>query len=141
MNLHLLWLLWVRGGDIACLIVCIWAFWRGGPVEKRGAAIILVGWIASFFLTLAGKGPVMGVVIIDTAACMLFAVLAIWSRRVWAFFATASLLNAVASHFISDLAKLGVYGYATNSGFWSGWALLICLAFGILGYRRSLRPK
>lgn len=142
MDKELIALVWAKGGDIAAVIVCMWAFLRGGPVERYGAAIISVAWTLSFFLTShAGNGPGVAVITIDIVALFLFAVLAIWSRRMWTFFATGAILNAVVAHLVRALTKFAVFGYVTTTGFWTGWIVLICLAFGILGYRRSLGPK
>ena len=140
MLLQWVWILWVWGGNLAAIICCIWAFWRGGPVERWGAAIISIGWILTVIFHLPnGGGPGAIVTVIDIVALALFLVLAVWSRRIWVFFAAACQLNAVFSHFIHNIANFGIYGYATAVGLWGGWALLICLACGILGYQRMLR--
>ena len=142
MLLQWVWILWVWGGDLAAVICCIWAFWRGGPVERFGAAIISIGWILTVLFHMPnGGGPGSIVTVIDILAFGLFLALAIWSRRIWVFFAAACQINAVFSHFIHNIASFGIYGYATAAGLWGGWALLICLACGILGYQHSLKRR
>ena len=139
MDLTTLWYIWARGSDICAILCCVWAFWRGGIVEKYGAAIIGVSWLLSFILTFPpGAKPTMAIIAIDVTVLILFVALANWSRRLWVFFIAACQINAVASHFIGGLWKHGLYGYVTMLGFWGGWALLICLACGIVGYRRSI---
>lgn len=142
MFMEWLWDVWVYGSDVAAIICCSWAFWHGGPVERIAGGIIAVGWIMTIIFKLPnGAGPGQVVVDIDVAVLILFTFLALWARRWWTIFAAACMLNAVICHFVHLFGGFGIYSYATTSGFWSGYALLICLAFGIFGYRRGVRRQ
>ncbi len=83
----------------------------------------------------------MPVVTIDIVMLVLFIILAIWSRKIWVFFIAACMLNSVISHFTEHLIHFGIYSYVTAIGFWGGWALLICLAFGVAGHIRSEKRR
>ncbi len=137
MDLYLARMLWMYGGHLAAFLCCTWAFWKGGSPERIGAAIIASGWILTILLTShAGHGPGQYVVTIDVCTLIGLAVLAIWSRRIWAFFAAACMFNSVMSHFTEALVHFGIYSYVTTIGIWGGWALLICLASGVWGHIR-----
>ncbi|ESQ74257.1 hypothetical protein ABAC402_14925 [Asticcacaulis sp. AC402] len=131
-----LWIVWTVGGNIAAAVCCLWAFWRGGTFERWGASILAVGWILTMIAKQPGMGPNAIIVGIDCAALLAFVVLALWSRRIWVFFAAACQLNAVFSHFAHHFTDFGIYSYATANGFWGGWALIFCLAAGVASYRR-----
>jgi hypothetical protein len=138
MDLTILWLFWARGGDIAALICCSWAMWRGGFTEKVGAALIGSAWLLSFLLTgREGNGLGLYVLIIDIVTLIALSVLAIWSRKPWVFAAAACMINAVVSHFTPQLANLGIYSYVTAVGLWSGWLLLACLVWGVIAHLRN----
>ena len=139
--MYWLWVVWTSGSNVAAAICCLWAFWRGGTVEKYGAAIIGVGWILTVIFKQPNMGPGAIIAGIDVVAFVLLVVLAIWSRRIWVFFAAACQLNAVFSHFANIFADYGLYSFSSANGFWGGWALLICLSAGILGYRREYKRR
>lgn len=136
-----LWNLWVYGDDIAAAICCIWAFWRGGPAERFAAAVIAIGWTATILVKSPEAGPNYIIVGIDIIALILFVGLAIVARRAWTYFAAACMLNSVVCHGVRLLGGFGIYSYASMAGFWSGTALLLCLAWGTIGHRRSLKHK
>lgn len=134
-----LWLLWTAGSNIAAALCCAWAFWRGGLTERLGSLIIVAGFYATTLLKQTHQGPGVAIVVIDVLGLVLFLALALWSRRLWVFFAAAAMVNAVFAHFAQQLAPYGLYAYASAAGLWGGWALLVCLAFGIVGHQLRLK--
>lgn len=133
-------MVWVYGGATLAVVCCIWAFLRGGPVERIGAAIILPAWFLSLLLhSPSPDGPGIWVLLIDIATLFAFLWLSIWSRRVWTVLASACQLAAVASHFGAMLGHFGAWIYITAIGIWGGEGLLLALVIGIIGYRASER--
>ncbi len=139
--LHWIWLLWLRGGEIATLAICLWALWRGGTPERIGALIILVGWALTDLLSPPNQGPGPWSIVVDIAALIAFAWLALWSRRPWTYFAAACQLNGVFSHFAHKFTTFGLYSYATTIALWSGYGLIICLAGGMIARRRDKKQQ
>ena len=142
MDWGLIFFIWKYSARILCILVCAWAFLQGGKTERIAAAIIIVGWYLSHLnATHDGSGPAIATVMIDIVVTACFAALAIWSRRPWTFFITACMVNAVATHFIARAFDLGVFAYVTVAGFWGSYAILTCLAFGVMGHRARLRAQ
>lgn len=97
MSLNLAWQL---GNFALAILCCAGAWFRGGPTERRGAAIILISWALSLLLQSHAKtGPGLWVNIIDVIVLGLFFKLSLDSRRLWTLFACACQLDTVASHF------------------------------------------
>lgn len=139
--MYWLWVVWTSGSNIAAAICCLWAFWRGGTVERVGAGVIGLAWALTVLVKDPNMGPNLAIVWIDIALLAGLVALAMWSRRIWVFFAAACALNAVFSHFAKSFTDFGLYSYASAAGFWGGWALLVCLAAGIMGYRHSYNKR
>ncbi|EGF91741.1 putative membrane protein [Asticcacaulis biprosthecium C19] len=139
--LYALWLVWIYGGYIAVVGCCAWAFRSGGVTERLGAAIIGIGWMVTGMLAQRGQGPGADIVAIDVTVLILLVALVLKSRRLWTFFAAACMLNAVFAHIAHQVTAFGIYSYSTAAGFWGGWALLACLAGGIIGHQRAEKRR
>lgn len=127
---------WVYGGAVLALLVCAWAYWYGGPVEKRGAAIIFIGWALSLLLQSQHSGPNAWIVGIDVGVALALVALSIQSRRIWTIFAAACQCDAVVSHFAANFTAFGIetFTYVTVLGLLGGHGLLVCLIAGVIGY-------
>lgn len=139
---YLAHLVWVYAANVACTLCVIWAMWKGGPTEKQGAALLAFGWIFTTIVTrFDGPGPGIYVQILDALCFLMWVVLALHSRRLWVFVLCMCMLNGLVTYFAISHQIFGRYAYMTAIGFWLGYAQLICLAFGIVDYRRTLRRR
>ena len=131
---------WTWGGNVAAALVCAFAFWRGGPVEKRGAAIILAGWLLTLLVVYLHIERIHGVhyyiMAIDTAVLIGFTALSLRSRRLWTLFMAAFQLNDVMTHFAAFVPGMDTYTYVTAIGFWGGWGLIFILTWGTWDHMR-----
>lgn len=142
MDWRLAHIVWAYGGVVAMSLCCMWAFWKGGPTEKTGAALIAVAWILSPIVTrFDGPGPGLYVRAVDFTLFFGFVALALHSRRLWVFVTCMCILNGLVTHFVTGHKAFGMYSFVTATTFWVGYALLICLAFGIVDYRLTLRRR
>lgn len=142
MDLDSLFLVWKYGARLLLMVCLLWAMWRGGFTERAGAAILGLGWFLSYLLRSPGaQGASLYVVAIDIVVFLMYLALALWSRRLWVFFAAAGMLIAIACHYAARTMPFGVYSYVTIAGFWGGSAQLIFLAAGIIGHQRKLKRE
>lgn len=135
---------WVYGAFALAIVVCCWALWRGGPVERIGAATILSAWCLTLMMPPPEPGqPGLAVLAIDIVTLIILATLSVKSRRLWTVFATAFQLDAVTSSFITIITGFDGWSYVTGLGVLSGEGLLISLAAGVLGkeYERRLQKR
>jgi hypothetical protein len=133
---------WVWIGTTLAVLCCLWAFVRGGPIERYGAAIILVGWFLSLWLQRRGQdGPGFAVIAIDIVTLIAFAILSGWSRKLWTMLLTACQIDAVMSHFTSLQLAVGGWSYFTVLGIWGGYGLIISLALGVLSVEMDRRRQ
>ncbi len=139
--MHWVTLIWLRSGEIFTATVCIWALIRGGLPGRIGSVTMLIGWALTNLVSPVNTGPGPLVVLIDLGMFVSYLGLAIWYRRWWTYFAAACQLNAVACHFVHKATTFGIFSYATSEGFWGGWAVVICLAWGVVDYRRQLKKR
>jgi hypothetical protein len=133
---------WVWFGTTLAVLCCTWAFWRGGSVERYGAAIVLSGWLLSLWLQKRGDdGPGVAVIIIDITMLIAFAILSGSSRRLWTMLITACQIDAVVAHFAMIHLDVDGWSYFTVVGIWGGYGLLVSLALGVLSveFDRSLQ--
>lgn len=142
MDWRLAHVIWVWGGDQACFLCVVWAIWKGGPTEKRGAALIAFTWILSTIVTqFDGPGPGAYVRTVDILFFISFVALALQSRRLWVFIACMCALNGLITYFATGYKAFSMYAFVTATTFWLGMALLICLAFGIMDYQRTQKRQ
>ena len=142
MDWRLAHVLWVNGGDVAAILCGVWAIWKGGPTDKQGADLIAFNWILSPIVTqFDGPGPGVYVKTVDTLLFIGFVALALHSRRLWVFITCMCILNGLVTYFVTGYKAFGMYAFVTATTFWLGSAMLICLAFGIVDYRVTLRRR
>ncbi len=135
---------WTEGGNLAAGICCALAFWLGGSAERRGAGILLGGWLLTLLVVLLHIERIYGVhayiMAIDTAVLVGFTALSLWSRKPWTIFLAAFQLNDVMTHVVELMFGMDTYTYVTLIGFWGGWALLPPLMWGTWQNARQARP-
>lgn len=127
--------------DVTLLAVCLYAFRRGGPSEQLGAAIILIGSLATIVV---GSLPQFdwhharaGLVIVDLVVLLCFFALAMRSERFWPLWATAFHLIAVSMHALSWVIPLAmIKAYILMQGWWA-YPMLAAIAAGT---RRTRHP-
>ena len=141
MALYLANQFWKHGGEIATTLICLWALWRGGLPERIGSLTMLIGWALTDLLLAPDGGPGPWVLAVDTGMFVSYAALAVWFRLPWSFFAAGCMLNAVATHYLHKITSFGVFTFATSETFWGGWAIIICLAWGVVSHRSRLRKR
>lgn len=116
--------------------------WKGGPTEKKGAALIATTFLLSPILTkFDGPGPGIYVQVLDTLLFVGFVALALKSRRLWVFVLCMCAMNGLITYVAAGYKAFSMYAFVTATGFWLGYALLICLAFGIIDYQRTLKRQ
>ena len=126
-------------------ILCAWAWFRGGPAERQGAALILPSWILSIIfheVRQGGPGPI--VVGIDIFVAVAFVVLLIMHRKIWLVLMVACQVNLVAAHFIAIPQFIDGWSFFLVINIWGGYGVLISLALGMvlheLGVGRKRNP-
>jgi hypothetical protein len=127
--------------DVTLLAVCLYAFRRGGPSEQLGAAIILIGSLATIVV---GSLPHFnwhharaGLVIVDLVVLLCFYALAMRSERFWPLWATAFHLIAVSMHALSwAIPLVMIKAYILMQGWWA-YPMLAAIA---VGTRRTRHP-
>lgn len=134
---------WAYIALILNVIVCLYASVRGGPAERCGAIIYLIGWLATTLVSKTGFTSIqLGILVVDTLGLVAFIALSLWSRKIWTILMAACQLDAVASHIAALLAPQFSYvSYITVIGFWGGYGLMICLAIGTYSHQREIRLK
>ena len=126
----------------ALLILCwMYALFRGGVPERIGTTIMLVG---SALTLVAASGPPyhfasleIGILIVDAAAFLAFAVLALRADRFWPIWAAAFAALGVLGHLARWYAGTDVTPRAYYVGIviWS-YPILAMLAIGTLSHQR-----
>lgn len=134
-------LVWTYVGDLAAAACGVFAFWRGGPPEKGGAAILLAGWVLSalavyLHVDYVAHGVRYVLMGLDVLGLVGFVALSLWSRRLWTVFMAAFQLNDVMTHVAAYWPGMDNYTYVTAIGFWGGWGLVFTLAFGVTDHIR-----
>jgi len=128
----------------ALIATLVYALRKGGQDERRGAAIILVGTVASMIVAEFGRGwngPEIGVMTVDVLAFIAFVALANRSKKFWPIWAAASQLVAVLTHWVVILDPSIVRTvYAAAQPFWI-FPVIAALALGTRAHQRSLRQS
>lgn len=136
----LVYLAWKYVARTLCLVICLWAVFQGGVAERLGALITVTAWYISYLnATFDRSGTALATVMVDVAATAAFTALAVWSRRPWTVFIAACMVNAVVTHVIARALDPGLFASMAVSGFWGSYAILTCLAFGIVGHQTAIR--
>jgi hypothetical protein len=135
--------LWSTIGTVLMIGTCLWALWRGGPPERWGGGILLVGLCVSVIVQMTRPKDVydgLGYVLVDVAVLIAFVILSLWSRRIWTLFISAFQLNAVISHFAQRLSShVDMYTQITAVVLWSGYGLTFALMAGMWNVERTRR--
>ncbi|MDV6332349.1 hypothetical protein [Asticcacaulis sp. 201] len=120
---------WAILSHVLAVIVCGYAFWRGGSVERYGAAIIAVSWILSTFLqSNAGHGPGSVVVCIDVLTMLILLYYSERTRALWVACCAAFTVLAVLTHVAFYTARqMSLVAYITAAGLFGGYCLLLPL--------------
>lgn len=132
-------------GFWAALIgTCVYAFLRGGRPERIGAAVNVLGCLATLVVRLALASAWLPaaatVLLIDLAVAACFFWLAIRTIRFWPIwacgFAVANILMSIMAAVVPHVA---LFAYHTGLGIY-GYLALGALALGTFGLRDSVEP-
>lgn len=123
-------LVWAYGGTLAAVIVGGWALWRGGPPERRGAAIMLLSW---FITPLVDNhhGFRYGMMLVDALTDAGYVVLSLRWRRVWTLLIAAFQLNGVLTHFAAVLVAMSTWAYITAADVWGGIGIVAIMGWNM----------
>jgi hypothetical protein len=121
-----------------CLAATCFIGWRrGGPSERAGVLIILVGSL----VTIAVQQPALfdwrtdriALIGVDLVVLLAFLLLALKSRRFWPLWATTFHLIAVCSHLVIFLQPHRILqAYALLQGFWA-YPIMASIILGTRG--------
>lgn len=95
-------MLYAQIGAIAMIAMCIFAFLKGGDVERIGAGTYAFGWFASVLVqgdTAAATIP-YGMFLLDLMMLVVFVALSWRYRRTWPVWAAGLQLMTVMSHIL-----------------------------------------
>lgn len=128
-------------GAIFVVVICLFAFMKGGETERIAAGAYVLGWFASLLLQNGGAlySVQYGVMIIDIIMLIVLGGLTWKSRTAWPAWAAACQLLVVASHFISmsdGRPALANYLAVVNL---AGYGVLIALAVGTFWHWQERR--
>lgn len=129
-----------------CLfLACSYAVKRGSKYEYIGAAIMIIGsvasTIASIYFETTWTGFDTATFYIDMLALLALIYLTVSSDRFWPMWATAFHLVAVSIHVATAVApNLAPWALATGVAFWA-YPMLFALAFGAHEYVRPAVPS
>lgn len=123
-------------------LCCGYAWIRGGPPERWGAAIFLAaGGLTQAALSAPGvrfNDVEVGVLIVDCAMLVALAVLAVRAERFWPLWVTALQLIGIAAHAIKASNPEGLrLAYSLALSMW-GYPMLLSLAAGTWFHQRRL---
>lgn len=126
---------WQQLGLLAVVLTTAYAFWRGGPTERLGGAVMLAGWLATPFLldlTPVGLDP-YAILAIDLVMFGAIAAIALTSDRYWPMAVAAFFLLGAALHLAQlidpqvalreRIAATHIFSYLTLVGLWAGMLL------------------
>jgi hypothetical protein len=127
---------------IALIASCVYAIRRGGPSEKYGATIMLVG---SFLTAAAGlfasgwHHTEGGVLLVDLSVLAAFLTLALTSDKYWPLWTTAFQIIGVATHLARFVDPAIIpRAYSIAQGFWA-YPMLAALVIGAKMERPAMR--
>ena len=132
--------IWAWGGFALATIVCAAALIWGGTAGRVVAATFWIAWVLSLLVASHDPHrPGIQVDLIDVVVLVVFVVVSFRTRRLWTMFAAACQLDDVVSHFGGRLLHYGISSTITATGIWGGYALIACIAAGIVTHQRELR--
>ena len=123
------------------VVCCTWAFWRGGPVERYGAAILIASWMLSYVVDTRGGQPNPIIITIDTLTMLVFIGVSFWSRRLWTLFAAAFMVDTVCAHVCAILFHFDAFSYITITGIFGGWGQIFALTGGVISYQHGQKAE
>ena len=129
--------------DTLLLIALIAAIWRGGTIERLGAALCILATVLTVVsspLRIRFQGVRLDLLTIDMATLLAFVALARASRRfwpIWAFgFAVANISTNVVGAWVP---RVPLFAYLTGLGIYAYLALSVLL-LGTFSLPRSANP-
>lgn len=126
------------------LVVCAYAWWRGGGDERFIAATCLAGTAATLLaispIQQRYAGVEQGLMLVDLAVLAGFITVALRSKRFWPLWIAGLQLTTSIGHVLKGVDQdLLPRAYGAALQFWS-YPILIILAVGTYrGHRRQLR--
>jgi hypothetical protein len=114
------------------ILICAYAWWRGGREERIAATTCLLATVATHFVI----SPIAvrytrvedGLLVIDLAVLFAFVGIALYSSRFWPLWAAGFQLTVSMSHMLKSI-DIGLMpkAYAAAAVFWSYPILLVIL--------------
>lgn len=125
-------------GLMALLLACLTAFWRGGALERRTAAVVAICWVASVVVDNDGsRGVQWAILAIDVLLGAWLVGEALRCNRVWLFAAAGAQVLILLTHVGFALAPAMMQeGFFSAYYIWS-YVVLLALLFGSLSARRT----
>lgn len=129
---------------ILFLSTCAYAFWRGGPDERRGAWIFILGVIASLIamanVTQRWHQFEPGLAAVDLAIFLAYLWLALRSDKYWPLGMAGLALAVMGGHALRlVMPGLPAWQYWLGSVVWS-WGMVLTLLGGIIRHHRRNLP-
>jgi hypothetical protein len=135
-------LILMLAGNLAMLMACAYALWRGDWPERCSAMMIALAWIGSYLLQDRSRNydPQYWVAGLDVLLFVAFVVLTLRWRRLWLIVASATQLLTAATHmaFVID-SRIAALGFMTAYYLWS-YATLAALVWGSWQAARARAP-
>ena len=123
-------------------IASLFVVWKGGPPERLGLVILIIGSVATFVAgTLEGqefKSFEVSVFLVDVAVLLAFLWLAIRADRFWPMGVAALQLVGLASH-AAELAssRIIAWVYSIGQALWS-YPIILLIVWGTVRHQRRL---
>jgi hypothetical protein len=129
---------------IVLISSCVYAIRLGGPSERYGATIMLVG---SFLTAAAGlfvsgwHNTEVGVMLVDLAVLAAFLTLALTSDKYWPLWTSAFQVIGVATHLARFVDPAIIpRAYSIAQGFWA-YPMLVALVIGAKAEHIAVKAK
>lgn len=118
-------------GFAALGLVSLFAWVKGGALERQGTVVIVAAWLLSAIVPLGGRAsPAWLLVAIDVLLLIYLSYQAAFSHRRWPIAAAGFQLLIVANHFaFARNLALEQWAYFTAYYIWS-WGVIAALAVG-----------
>jgi hypothetical protein len=120
----------------------LYAFWRGGPPERVGAAILTAGSLLTMAALVSRpaiyRNLELEILLIDVATSLAFLVLALRADRFWPLCITALQIVGTAGHAVKLVdSQILPYAYAFALRFW-GYPMILLIIVGTWAHQRRL---